>query len=563
MHKTQCPACAEEGRDRSGDNLTVYDDGGSHCFACGYNTQAWEKQEEMVEKPKKSVTTDITGLPVASTGKRGIHHSIYEMYGVRTSHNEETGAVEKIYYPHYNGAGEIVGYKERNLTKPKKEAFLTAGDRSRMFGRNTPGASAGHRLLVTEGEEDALAAKHMLTIGIVPQDIVVVSLPNGASLDKATTSQLDYFKGFKTVHLCLDNDGAGKSATEEIAAWLSQSTMVKVVDLPVKFGKDASDFLQGGHTMEFLKAIKYAKQYMPLGIVNGDELKLDDLLTAEEEGYPIPFRGLNSAIHGLRKGEIVTICADSGVGKTTFSREIAKSLIEQELGVATIALEDQLKVTAKSLIALDMNIPLNEFRFKPPPKSECQPSFDKLIAGGNSYFYKHDGNLDNASLLTTLSAYARSRTVDFIILDHIGVALAGTENSRMGEAKAIDILMNKLASLVTETGVGIIIVAHLKRQTDGVVHEEGREIKLTDLRGSAALEQYAFAVVGLERQQQAEDEEDNNKVRVRLLKNRVFGRTGVVDKLLYVPTTGRLINMPLPPPIILGEEEDDTDRKTA
>lgn len=32
-----CPKCTEAGRDRRGDNLAVYLDGGFHCFACGYH----------------------------------------------------------------------------------------------------------------------------------------------------------------------------------------------------------------------------------------------------------------------------------------------------------------------------------------------------------------------------------------------------------------------------------------------------------------------------------------------------------------------------------------------
>ena len=34
--KERCPACASIGRDRSGDNLAIYDDGGKYCFSCGY-----------------------------------------------------------------------------------------------------------------------------------------------------------------------------------------------------------------------------------------------------------------------------------------------------------------------------------------------------------------------------------------------------------------------------------------------------------------------------------------------------------------------------------------------
>ena len=38
LYKTRCPACAENGKDRSGDNLGVYSDGHSYCFSCGYST---------------------------------------------------------------------------------------------------------------------------------------------------------------------------------------------------------------------------------------------------------------------------------------------------------------------------------------------------------------------------------------------------------------------------------------------------------------------------------------------------------------------------------------------
>lgn len=40
LYKTRCPACAENGKDRSGDNLGVYSDGHSYCFSCGYGSGA-------------------------------------------------------------------------------------------------------------------------------------------------------------------------------------------------------------------------------------------------------------------------------------------------------------------------------------------------------------------------------------------------------------------------------------------------------------------------------------------------------------------------------------------
>ena len=35
LRKEQCPDCAETGKDTSKDNMAVYSDGQTHCFACG------------------------------------------------------------------------------------------------------------------------------------------------------------------------------------------------------------------------------------------------------------------------------------------------------------------------------------------------------------------------------------------------------------------------------------------------------------------------------------------------------------------------------------------------
>ena len=35
VRKEQCPSCAKLGKDNSKDNLAVYSDGQTHCYACG------------------------------------------------------------------------------------------------------------------------------------------------------------------------------------------------------------------------------------------------------------------------------------------------------------------------------------------------------------------------------------------------------------------------------------------------------------------------------------------------------------------------------------------------
>lgn len=37
LKRERCPNCAKIGKDRKGDNLAIYDDGGEHCWSCGYH----------------------------------------------------------------------------------------------------------------------------------------------------------------------------------------------------------------------------------------------------------------------------------------------------------------------------------------------------------------------------------------------------------------------------------------------------------------------------------------------------------------------------------------------
>ena len=546
--KEACPKCREEGHDRSGDNLTRFDEGNAYCHRCGYTEYSKRDSKEMAySKSKLSPSLIESNFGIGADPDRMIHPDIAELYEVRVSCNEESGKVDTVYYPYFEGKS-VAEYKVRKLGVPKKGAFSNTGKPTGLFGKNLCTKKGTGILFVTEGEEDALAAKHMITIDTPPRDVDVVSLPNGASLDKTVLGELPLFKKYDTVYLCLDNDEAGEDARIEIADWLAQVAKVKVVSLDPALGKDASDYRKAGLDVEFRAAIKASVEYEPEGIVNGDTISLDDMLEPEEEGYILPFRGMQDKLHGVRKGEILTICAGSGIGKTTMCREIVKSLIEQDLSVANVALEDQMKVSAQALVALDMNIPLTRFRFRPPPKSEAQPSFDKMVGNGKTFFFKHFGGLNGGNLMSTLYTYARQKNVDFIILDHLSMVVSSTKTTN--ERKEIDTLMTQLADMVVETGVGLIQIVHLKRTSGDKSYAHGGEVELTDLRGSAALEQLSWAVVGMERDQQGDDHNFRN---IRILKNRTFGFTGLCDTVFYDPTTGRMANAEPPPVVIEGE----------
>jgi twinkle protein len=150
----------------------------------------------------------------------------------------------------------------------------------------------------------------------------------------------------------------------------------------------------------------------------------------------------------------------------------------------------------------------------------------------------HWGSTQEDNLLGRIRYMAKGLDCKWIILDHLSIVVSDQENP--DERKAIDSIMTKLRSLVQETGVGLFLVSHLKRPQGTKGHEEGQQVSLADLRGSASIAQLSDMVIGLERNQQHEDPEIRNTTTVRVLKNRFVGLTGACCYLHYDGATGRM-----------------------
>ena len=115
-----------------------------------------------------------------------------------------------------------------------------------------------------------------------------------------------------------------------------------------------------------------------------------------------------------------------------------------------------------------------------------------------------------------------------VFLDHLSILLSGLDGD---ERRMIDQTMTKLRSLVERTGITLFLVSHLRRSHDDKGHEQGQQVSLGQLRGSASIAQLSDSVIALERDQQ--DRNPDAVTRVRILKNRFSGETGIAEHLKY------------------------------
>ena len=156
---------------------------------------------------------------------------------------------------------------------------------------------------------------------------------------------------------------------------------------------------------------------------------------------------------------------------------------------------------------------------------------------GRVVAWDHFGSADVDLLANRVRWLRNGFDVDVVILDHISMVVSGADLDA-DERRLLDVAMTNLRSLTQETGLTIHNVSHLKRG-NGTPHEEGGHVSLQHLRGTQAIGQLSDAVIGLERNQQA-DGTDRNLTGIRVLKNRFAGLTGSACQLRFNPITHRL-----------------------
>jgi twinkle protein len=523
----------------SSDAKALYTSGSAYCFSC----KTWSVWDESLEPVSKGPMNKVEGLiETRPVGRilRSISEETFQKFGYK--YGEYKGAT--VHVAPYYYQGQIVAQHIR--TQDKLFPWIGKTDTLELFGQHLWKNSGDYRkrIVVTEGEIDCMSISQSFG-----NKWAVVSVPNGAqSSSKYIKMNLEFLDGYEEIVLAFDTDQPGKQAAQECALLFTPGK-VKIADWSPM--KDANELLMAGKSSDIVNVIYNAQTYRPDGIKAATELSLEYLSQDEETfSYPLPYPQLNSKMRGVRKGELTTLTAGSGIGKSTLAREIAYDLlVNQGLKIGYVALEESIKKTALGLMAINLDVPLGELFLnrKIVEEGRFKDAYDKVVSTNKLYLYDHFGSLDSLNLLSKLNYLAVGCGVDFIILDHISIVVSGIESGE--ERRIIDNLMTNLRSLVEKTGVGLILISHLKNP-EGKAHEEGGRITANQLRGSGSIKQLSDNIIGLERDQQGDTP---NISQARLLKCRLFGEeTGLADTLEYHKETGRL----LPKDEMFFEKED-------
>lgn len=517
------------------------------CFSCGKHSRkdAVESIDDNDDGPRVLVAEDAkVKFPtfedkgwISAKEWRGISPRVMKKFKVEEN---SKGSERVLSFPYRNASGQVAFSKMRGAITKDFTAVGKGGEA--LFGMSLFPVDSGRTLTILEGEADCLAAYQVLG-----EKFATVSLKNGAaSARKDCEKAYDYLMGFKNILICFDNDEAGKKATEEVCQLLGRKASVfeHAIDK-----KDACDYLSAGTTVDFVSRWYKPVAYVPDGIRNIRDLVESVAEQAEPPLMDFPHPGLQKVLKGFYRKRLYLITAGTGTGKSTFTRGLAyeswKNLPDAKIGL--MFLEESAQDTLTHLIG------------KHTQKAAHQPDILwadgerkkaalELAEGDRFEIWDHFDALDIDTVLKRMDYMVKVLGCSVIFLDHVSTIVAGSKNEN--ERKEVDRLLTALRHFVEGTGITLVTVCHLTRNSDKP-HENGGEVRLADLRSSGALGQIPDVIIAMERDQQTEDPGMESVVRYRVLKNRPTGSLGLsgyskylLDKdilIPYYPDTAEMI----------------------
>ena len=520
LYKGPCEDCD------SSDACAVYTDGHTHCFSCGTHTDGEGGRTVEQESSQKLFSQLIGVTPEEGLSSRRIDVRALRDYGVTLARDPRLGTVQV--YPYYDKNKRLVAQHLR--TKDKQFPWRGNPILALPFGSRVR-SDTGKRLIITEGELDALAAYQMFGY---TWPVWSIGCGAGPQVEKYISMHRELFRRFDDVVICFDNDEAGERASL-IAAEIIGHDKTLIASLPLK---DASDMLKADLTGEFKGCIYNAKRYTPDEIITLDDIDFD---TEPEYGLDFGFPSLTELSMGLRMGEIHMIGAGTAAGKTDFMLQIVQNLLRNGTNTGTFMLEQAPKETAIRLAGKFAGKPLHI----PQDVGEWTATDRKRgiealkDAPGKLYLYDSFGINEWSVLAERMRFLAHQGSVKVFILDHITALAAATKDER----RELDVILAEMGAIVKELDCAIIAVSHLARP-EGTSHEEGGRIQLRHLRGSHSIGMWSHYAWGLERDQQHEDPIERRTTLVRCLKDRYTGRaTGKTFRIRYSPETGILADL--------------------
>lgn len=442
--------------------------------------------------------------------RRGIAKETHEFFGVKTEIDGD-GKPRSVAYPNKNG------YHLIRTLNPKN--FYTIGSvRPGGFCLELFPAGSSKAITITEGYDDAMSVWQML--GKHP----VYPVKSASSALSDVRADYDYLNSFEKIYICLDNDEAGKKATEQIAPVFGFGKVYHVKNAPLK---DAHDYLEQGREKEFKNVWWNAKRYMPETVVSSFQDIETELLKEEDKTvFSWPFPTLQHNTGGIKVHRQYVVSGLEGTGKTEILHETIHHLLTTypDVNIGLLHIEEPMKDTITLQVGKKLRKPLYLPEFEMSGK-DLFDEYKKLVGRDDRvHFFKHFGSEDTDVILNTQRFMVAACGCQVVFFDNYQHAVTGRTKDR--DTEALDYLANRQEALVKELPYALISISH----------ENADE----QARGSKNITKEADVWINVKRDIKNENEIIRNTQHLTINKGRGCRKTGPTGKLLYNQSTHTL-----------------------
>lgn len=243
---------------------------------------------------------------------------------------------------------------------------------------------------------------------------------------------------------------------------------------------------------------------------------LDKRMKGEINPLKTGLRDLDNNITGFSGGDLITIFAFSGVGKTTLATQIALNVIRQKKKVLFFSLEMPKEQIRDRIISNLTNIPFKNIKYGRLQDEEL----NKVIMA-NSYLSREKGLLvseeDELVDITSKIQYeVLKNNIDIVFIDYINlVNITGNNKEEHQKITECTRLFKKLAKSIKKP---IVILAQGKQESASKMQNKNialwDKVAVNDIAGGASVYRDSDIVLGMYRN----IELDNKLVRDYLVK---------------------------------------------
>lgn len=488
------------------------------------NLEQWENNLDSTEEVKSYLN------------KRGITLATAHKYHLGAGSN---GLDYTLVIPNSNGS-----YTERYLTEqPNGQRYRKNGNGLFNAGAIQDGDTRTP-IFVTEGQIDALS--------ILQEGYKAIAL-NSTTNTSLLINAINQLEEQAPLILCMDNDKSGYSALKKLKAGIVDTSLA-VFEIPPKYN-DINEFYLNdkdafkkklNNAYEANRVISITEKIERYNTIETNLSTLEDLFS-EEKNFVDPistgFKNLDEILEGGLYGELYTLGAGSGEGKTAFSLQMMDNIAQAGHDVIIISLEmSKTELVARSLSRLTYDISTSV-------KSAFNEAYAKTEVGiSNLRRYEHYskaekdvinqakeryrqyakhihviegvGNINIDTIANVINQHIEfTGNVPVVLIDYL--QLIAPTDIRLSDKQNIDKTMLELKRLTRDYSVPIILISSINRES---YKNKDVSLSMASFKESGSIEFTSSIVITLEAEQENKTTK-TREIKLSVLKNRK-GRRG-------------------------------------